>query len=114
MLLQGYHDQVAPIQKVEVIEGLVTGHTFNKEMMVPLVLDYGVWSEQAASVALAITHSTKGQQAKKIQLYVTGRVSPRAVEELEGRGWEVHPDAWGKLYPGATDVEEAEQQEEAA
>lgn len=59
----------------------------------------------------AITDSTKGQAATKIQIYVTGQLSPRAVKELEGQGWEVHQEAWAKLYPAATDAEEAERQE---
>ena len=99
MLLLGYNDQVAPLAEVQVVDGLATGFTGMGHMVVPLVLDIGVWSEQAAVLIDAVNDSAKDREVKQVQFYVTGRLSTMAVEELRGKGWEVTQEAWSKLYP---------------
>ncbi len=99
MLLLGYNDQVAPLAEVRVVNGLATGFTGTGDMVVPLVLDVGVWSEQATVLIDAVNYAAKDREVKKVQIYVTGRLSTMAVEELQGKGWEVTQDAWSTLYP---------------
>jgi hypothetical protein len=99
MLLLGYNDQVAPLAEVRVVNGLATGFTGTGDMVVPLVLDVGVWSEQATVLLDAVKYAAKDREVKQVQIYVTGRLSTMAVEELQGKGWEVTQDAWSTLYP---------------
>jgi hypothetical protein len=96
-LMRGYHETQSPIQEIDLIGGLAVGYAANDALVVPLVVDQGWWS--AESAVLAKTLDERAPKDKKKQLWVTGKLSPRLVEELEARKWEVHQDAWATLYP---------------
>jgi hypothetical protein len=75
-------------------------------MVVPLVVDMGWWTTEAAVLTKALDEGAPKGKAK--ELWVTGKLSPRLVEELEARKWKVHQHAWGALYPEKTSSQAGE------
>ena len=65
----------------------------------PLVIDYGVWTQNEAILSEAIQRAVTEEKASKLELWVSGRLSARAKEEFMGRGWEVHEQAYDTLFP---------------
>ena len=98
-MMEGYHLNVAPVTEVEVIHGLATCHTAENYLVVPLVIDYGVWTQNEAILSEAIQRAVTEEKASKLELWVSGSLSARAKEEFMGRGWEVHDHAYDTLFP---------------
>ena len=98
-MMEGYHLNVAPVTEIEVIYGLATCHTAKNHLVVPLVMDYGVWTQKALVLSEAIQRAVTEEKASKLELWVSGRFSARAKEEFMGRGWEVHERAYDTLFP---------------
>jgi hypothetical protein len=98
-LMRGYHDTQSPIQEIDLIGSLAVGYAADDVLVVPLVVDQGWWNAEAAVLTKALDEGAP--KGKKKQLWVTGKLSPRSVEELETRKWEVHQDAWATLYPAS-------------
>lgn len=98
-LLRAYYDQQATLEEIQVIHGTFPiAYAANKTLVVPLVADYGVWSQQAVGLVEAIQAAPKRREVEKTQLWITGQLSLRAKNEIEKLGWEVHERAFTKLY----------------
>jgi len=97
-LLRGYNDTVAPINEIDLVGSLAVGYSGAKVMMVPLVLDYGWWTARGAVLANSLDEAAK-RTGRTAQLWATGSLSPRLVDELQSRKWEVHQHSWAALYP---------------
>ena len=103
-LLRGYHETQSPITEIDLIGTLPVGYAANGAMVLPLVVDMGWWSAEAAVLTKALDE--RAPKGKKKQLWVTGKLSPRLVEELQARKWEVHQEAWPTLYPVSAAAEQ--------
>ena len=103
-LLRGYHETQSPISEIDLIGSLAVGYAANEALVLPLVMDQGWWSAEEAVITKALDE--RAPQGKKKQFWVTGKLSPRLVEELEARKWEVHQDAWATLYPAPAAAQE--------
>lgn len=98
-LLRAYYDQQATLEEIQVIHEIFpVAYAANKTLVVPLVVDYGVWSQQALGLVEAIKAAPKRREVEKTQLWITGQLSLRAKNEIEKLGWEVHERAFTKLY----------------
>jgi hypothetical protein len=98
-LLRAYYDQQATLEEIQVVHNTFPiAYAANKTLVVPLVADYGVWSQQTLGLVDAIQAAPKRREAERVQLWFTGQLSLRAKNELEKRGWEVHERAFTKLY----------------
>jgi hypothetical protein len=65
-------------------------------------LDYVVWTETVAGYADRITqYAETAFPTATRELWLTGRVSARASEELKQRGWNVHPN-WMEAPPAVS------------
>jgi hypothetical protein len=57
-------------------------------------VDYLTWNERVAKVAPEIAERSKSElRAAKLELWVTGKVSPRARQELTALGFAVREQA---------------------
>ena len=105
-LMRGYHETHSPITNIDLIGALAVGYAANDAMVVPLVVDMGWWTTEAAVLTKALDEGAPKGKTK--ELWVTGKLSPRLVEELEARKWKVHQHAWGALYPEKTSSQSGE------
>ena len=83
-ILAEYHRTVAPVARLR-IAGTLLGDTERGALVVPAPVDYLSWTERVAAFA----NRPEVAAAKDRQLWLTGRLSPRARQELTGRGWSI-------------------------
>ena len=89
-LMQAYHKNKAPIISIFNLYGLPAAYTQDQTLIIPLELDYGSWSADAAKLAAAISsYQIPGKVILKRQLVITGKISPMAREGLSKSGIEV-------------------------
>ena len=94
-LIKPNHHGVAPIKEIRLISGVNvaqaprpgSGQAANHAVVVPFPLDYGVWTLNAETVTKDV--KAKAKQAGwngKLELWVTGTLSPLAKENLGRMG----------------------------
>jgi hypothetical protein len=83
-ILADYNRNAAPIARLR-IAGPLVGDTQNGGLVVAAPVDYIPWTERVA----AFTSRPEVTAAPERHLWLTGRLSPRAREELTARGWSI-------------------------
>jgi hypothetical protein len=68
--------------------GTVVGREKNGALVVPAPVDYVSWTERVARFA-----DREGLKAPVRSIWLTGKMSPRARQEFEARGWKVNENA---------------------
>jgi hypothetical protein len=86
-LLRAYHQQAAPIVEITTLGRLPLGRTKERSMFFPAPVDYAIWMQRTEVLfdRLSSTLRHKGEIIR-VDLWVTGTVSPRARQELLHRG----------------------------
>jgi hypothetical protein len=86
-ILRGYHESVSPIQEIKV-PGVLVARAANGTALVPFPLDYAVWSVRAERIVKNTLAGIKTgkQKPAKIELWVTGTVSPMFRQEVKADG----------------------------
>lgn len=91
--LGGYHQKISPIKHLSVTKPLVSARAENGAVIVPFPLDYGVWTEQvSALVHKTVTENRKHEGKPKFELWVTGKMSPLAKQNLDMNGITVYEE----------------------
>jgi len=86
-IMRGYNESVSPIKKITVIEPFVLAEAENGVVLVPFPIDHGVWTEKADTLTTALIDSYKDQGGKgKMDMWLTGTLSPRASKNLNAKG----------------------------
>ena len=89
-LLAVYHREVAPVRQILAGEVWGGGVTDRGTFAMILALDYLAWTEDAATALSEAAARFGGQPGvERFELWLAGRASPRAREELEKLGWTV-------------------------
>ena len=83
-ILARHHKAVAPIAEVRVA-GTVLAKGRDGALVVPAPVDHVSWTERAATFA-----RRPDLKARVRGLWLAGRVSPRARQELTALGWQIH------------------------
>ncbi|UCD10943.1 MAG: hypothetical protein JSU88_09740 [Nitrospinaceae bacterium] len=97
MLLE-YHLKIASIKEIVVVNRLLMGLTEEKNLFLPLLWDYGVWSKPAALKAKEIMQSASQRfQIKNIELWTSGTLSAKARQKFEEMGFKVTEKAFSRL-----------------
>jgi hypothetical protein len=85
-ILARYHKTKTPLSSIRLESGRVCALDSNGTLVVPLSCDYAIWSEHAAGRVEAFTQlSQGGTEIKGLALWVDGKVSERAAQELKNR-----------------------------
>ncbi len=86
--LGGYNDTVSPIEEIVIIDNLTLARAGNGRVMIPFPLDHGVWSKRADDIVahLVTTYRLDSGYSGGYDLWVTGTVSPSALEGFAGHG----------------------------
>ena len=87
-LLTEYHEQERPLRSLFLAGGDANGHLIaavdeNGALVVPAAVDYLTWR---------LGMDTRGRlyEFEHRMLWLSGGISPRARQELEARGWQIH------------------------
>jgi hypothetical protein len=86
----GYNDAVSPILEIRVIDGIVLAKAKNLSGLIPFPLDHGVWTEEPDRIFknLVARYKSSGLTGK-LELWVTGTLSPMGKQQLKQLGVEV-------------------------
>ena len=79
--------------------GLPVLFSQQKHLVLPLAVDYGVWSESAAALAQAFAqYDAMGLPLSKKVIFMTGRLSPMALAKISELNIEIVEGALGSIY----------------
>ena len=88
--MRGYNESVSPITDITVAFGLVFAKAKNGSILIPVPVDYAIWSEHSAGIITNAIKSYKqvtgSQPIGKLELWITGTATPLAKQELEKLG----------------------------
>ena len=89
-ILRGYHETREPITGLTIIRPLAVAQTKSGTAVIPFALDYGVWTANADRLSKQLKTSYRAPAFNtRFELWVTGKLSPKAKQELESRGFKV-------------------------
>lgn len=115
-MMRGYHIHVNPITEIIPVRSIVVAYTAEKNIVVTLPVDYVYWTEALAIGADALVEM-RGVDLpfKRKELWLTGKISSIAWEELENKGIVVKERQREKLLPPAKEepAEEEKAEKEA-
>ena len=85
-ILARYHVSKAKLRAIHVESRAVCARDTNGALVFPLSCDYAIWSEHAAGRVAELLALAQGQdEIKGLALWVDGKVSDRAAQELKNR-----------------------------
>ena len=97
-LLSQYHATTAPVRSIRIENGIVCALDRDGTLVIPVSLDYGIWSERVAGRANEFASLLSGgEQIKALALWTDGQLSARLCDEFKTRGI-----AWKMQALGAT------------
>jgi hypothetical protein len=96
-LMAAYNDAISPIREIDVVSGLAVAYPANGSLLVPVVLDYGWWTAETDYFSRTLAKAAGQRRLKTKQLWLTGTLSPVALNQLEASGWQVQERALSKL-----------------
>src|SRR5207247_9454663 len=81
-----YHAKKAQLRSLRTESKAACALDANGALVFPLSCDYAIWSEHAAGRVAEFAALTQGQEdVKALAIWVDGKVSDRAVQELKNR-----------------------------
>lgn len=96
-ILARYHKTKTPLRSIGLESDRVTAMDSNGTLVIPLSCDYAIWSEFAAArVELFSQLPQSRSEIKGLALWVDGKVSERAAQELKNRKIELATDVLAK------------------
>ncbi|MCP4255807.1 MAG: hypothetical protein GY775_20890, partial [Candidatus Scalindua sp.] len=102
-MLYGYHTEVGPISEIIPVRRVVVGYTADQTVIIALPTDYIYWTERASLGLEAITRlQSADRTVKRTELWVTGRITPKAMKEIENSGVIVNAQIGDKLMSPST------------
>ena len=97
-MLQGYHSNQKALEGILAGPVMPWGVRGDGTLVLALALDYLSWTEDIAAAAARIDGDVKKDSSLgKVEIWVSGSLSPRSRTELESLGWEVHVRAAGEM-----------------
>jgi hypothetical protein len=96
-VLARYHKTKTPLRSIRIENGRVCAMDTSGTLVVPLSCDYAIWSENSAGRVEDFVHFAQSQSdIKGLALWVDGKVSHRAAEELKNRNIDLVTDVLAK------------------
>jgi hypothetical protein len=96
-VLARYHKTKTPLRSIRLENDRVCAMDSNGTLVIPLSCDYAIWSEPAAArVELFSQLPQSRSEIKGLALWVDGKVSERAAQELKNRKVELATDVLAK------------------
>jgi hypothetical protein len=97
-ILARYHKTKTPLSSIRVENDRICAMDSNGTLVVPLSCDYAIWSAPAAVRVEAFSQLTRnrGSEIKALALWVDGKVSERAAQEIKNRKIDLATDVLAK------------------
>lgn len=96
-VLARYHKTKTPLRSIGVENDRIAALDSNGTLVIPLSCDYAIWSEPAAARVEAFSQLPQSRsEIKGLALWVDGRVSERAAQELKNRKIDLAMDVLAK------------------
>jgi hypothetical protein len=84
----------------------VAGYTADQAIVVTIPVDYVYWTERADHGSEALSRlKTADRTVTRVELWITGKLTPKARRELEGRGIVVKEQISEMLMPPSMEKE---------
>jgi hypothetical protein len=89
-LMRRYHDETGTLQRFVAVDGRIAATTADGTLLVPVVADHATWNAPVAAFAESVARAA-GRDPKlgKARVLVSGTLSERAREEMQGLGLDV-------------------------
>jgi hypothetical protein len=88
--MRRYHDQTGDLHRFVSVEGRIAATTVDGTLLVPVVADHAVWNAQVAAFAESVARAAGSDpELGKARVLVSGTLSERAREEMQGLGLDV-------------------------
>jgi hypothetical protein len=101
-MIYGYHTQVGPISEIIPVRRVAVGYTSDQTIVIALPMDYIYWTERADLGLDAIMRLQAVERpVKRVELWVTGKISQKARKEFEAKGLVVKDQIGDELMPPA-------------
>ncbi|MBC8550477.1 MAG: hypothetical protein H8D23_12600 [Candidatus Brocadiales bacterium] len=99
-MLYGYHINVVPLKEIIPLRRIAVGYTTDNVIVGTFPIDHLYWTERAALGLEAVGQlHTVERPVKQTELWITGRLSPRARSEFEAKGLVVKEQIGDMLMP---------------
>jgi hypothetical protein len=96
-VLARYHKTKTPLSSIGLENDRIVAMDSNGTLVIPLSCDYAIWSEHAAARVEAFSQLPQSRsEIKGLALWVDGKVSERAAQELKNRKIDLATDVLGK------------------
>jgi hypothetical protein len=93
-LMRRYQEQTGELRRFVAVEGRIAATTADGTLLVPVVADHAVWNAPVAAFAEAVARAAGGDpELAKARVLVSGTLSERAREEMQGLGIDVREHA---------------------
>ena len=103
-LIRGYDERSGRIERITTVDGRVAAFAADGTLVVPVLADHALWTRRVADFAESMARASGRDPAlARTRFLVSGRVSPRARSEIQGRGIEVTDGLAGGDAEGAPD-----------
>jgi hypothetical protein len=97
-LLNGYDERVAHITRLERVNRLILAKDQNGKAIILAPLDWVIWNDRAAAAAGRLAANLKLRPGgDDLQLWITGKASPRFKKEAQSLGIAVHENVGTEL-----------------
>ncbi len=101
-MIYGYHTQVGPISEIIPARRVAVGYTADQAIVIALPTDYIYWTKRVDLGLDAIMKLQSERPVKQTELWVTGRITPKAREKIEARGLIINEQSGERLMPPST------------
>ena len=86
-LLAGYHRSVAPIQRLDIYQNVPVAYTDQGSAVILLPIDRLLWTDRSSGIAASLAQTLpKPQPVGKVEVWLTGDASDRALQGLQQLG----------------------------
>ena len=85
-LLRAYNEQVLPIAEITILGRIPLGRSKERTLFFPAPVDYAIWMQRTEASFDRLSNILRQKKDLRVDLWVTGRVSPRVRQELLNRG----------------------------
>lgn len=99
-LLAAYHRHRSPVREIAIVEGRAVAVVENGRLVLPQLLDYGIWTEEEALLSQALlAYSRPDLEISGVERVITGVFTSLAKTALADRGIKVLEQADEALVP---------------
>ena len=99
VLTAGYHKHVKPLAVIVPMARITRAIDADGKAVVVVPADYVIWSGKLHDALVQVSDEAQSAKNSTMELWVSGSLSARALDESKKAGWTVHTEAGTRLIP---------------